>query len=343
MAIQNQNYYEILGINQSATADEVRRAYRILARRYHPDLNPGKSSEERFKQIALAYQVLNDPDRRRSHDSEVESAKKIRAGFAAYERAQRQEFFKGPGYRTEGKSHQQTKRTYKAGTSKPKIEPSQSQFNFLREGLTKLGSLISKQRQNQGPKIAAGEPDSKKEVKTKHVSVVEMSVTSKEAIFGTKKSIEVSIGEQKKKISVRVPTGVKNGSILRISSSEQEEFILIIKVAPHPILELSSKGLIINLPINISEALFGASIKAPGLDGEEVVSIPAGSQSGDEVRLIQKGIKFESGQRGDLFYLLLIQIPGSQQAVGIKEKIDSLSQYYESDLRASLPLKISEI
>ena len=335
MSIHKLSYYEILGINQSATADEIRRAYRILARRYHPDLNPGKSSEERFKQISVAYEALSDPDKRRAHDSELDAAKKIKAGFAAYEKAQKHSY-----------STQRPKKPAERQFTRPaQPEPEISINDFVRKGINRLASAFERKKPRVQPlnRDKFNKPLEQPEVKARNVSVVELSVNTMEAISGIRKSIEVNSGGKVKKISAHIPSGVRTGSVLRLNASGNEDYILILKVAPHPVLELAAKGLIVNLQVSIQEALFGANIKVPGLDGIETINIPAGSQSGDEIRLIQKGIKFESGQRGDLFYRLLIQIPSSYQAVGIEEKVKNISEYYESTVRAGLPTKLTEL
>lgn len=342
MAPAKQNYYEILGLNQSATSDEIRRAYRILARRYHPDLNPGKSSEEKFKTIALAYQTLSDSEKKRVYDSELDSTKRIRAGFAAYERAQRSAP-KSPK-RPYAKSNNgnfnprpNLKRTRAPYAQQSPLSDKithglESASGWLR-GISKIGSIFSKQ------KIGNENPKHSQELSANKVSVIEVSITMQDALFGGRKTIEVPSEPVTKKISLRIPAGVRTGSVLRMRSGTLsiEDFVIIMRVAPHPLIELLPKGVIVDLPVTISEALFGAALKVPGLEQEESIVIPPGSQSGQEIRITSKGVKFDDGRRGDIFYRLNIQIPSSHQAVGIKEKTDAISEYYETAVRHGIP------
>lgn len=316
------NYYEVLGLNPSATPDEIRRAYRILARRYHPDLNPGKSSEERFKIIALAYQTLSEAEKKRAYDGELESARRIRAGFAAYERAQ------SHGARQAQNKAKQTKaRPAPIPSSEPDLDP----FRAVSSGLNKIKSLFEpKSRPTQRPAT---------EVSVTKISVIEVSINMQDALFGGRKSVEIPSQISRRKISLRIPSGVRTGSVLRLRSGgqEKEEYVIIVRVAPHPYIELLPKGTLIEVPVSLSEALLGATIKVPGLEETESIVIPPGSQNGSEVRLSKRGVKFDDGDRGDLFYRINVQIPTSTQAVGLKEKIEAVAEYYETAPRSGFP------
>ena len=340
MAPPKINYYEVLGLNQSATSDEIRRAYRILARRYHPDLNPGKSSEERFKIIALAYQTLSDSEKKRAYDSELDSSKRIRAGFAAYERVQKQAPRNPKPPYNQSSSAKFNNRASSHRKPEPITRPFSDRINHSLEsasgwvsGVSKIASLFSKSRKSREL------PKHSPELSASKVSVLEVSVTMQDALFGGRKTIEVPSEPVNKKISLRIPAGIRTGSVLRMRSGTKsiEDYVIIIRVAPNPLIELLPKGVIVDLPITISEALFGATLKVPGLEQEESIVIPPGSQSGQEIRVTNKGVKFDDGHRGDIFYRLNIQIPSSHQAVGIKEKTAALSEYYETPVRQGLP------
>lgn len=335
MAATKPNYYEILGLNQSATLAEIRRSYRILARRYHPDMNPGKSTEERFKIIAIAYQTLSDSEKKRNYDTELESTRRIKAGFAAYEKAQNY----GPkgagkaGYTNRSRDSPHSFRS----KSPPQTRTSDGEstpFTALVSGIAKISSLL---RRFKGAK-----PKFKKEVQVQTVSVIEVSINIQDALFGGRKTVEVPSTPKEKKISLRIPAGVRSGSILRMRSGtlSQEDYVIILRIAPDPLIDIRAKGVLVDIPINISEALFGSTLSVPGLDEELTIVIPPASQSGHEIRVSNKGIKFDDGRRGDLFYRLNIQIPSSPQAINIKEKIAALSEYYENPIRLRLPKKL---
>lgn len=316
------NYYEVLGINHSATADEIRRAYRILARRYHPDLNPGRPSEERFKLIALAYQTLSDVEKKRAYDGEIDSAKRIRAGFAAYERAQNQA--------SHSKRPRPAARPQQPSKVAPRKDTSANPLDGLLAGVRKIVAGFTR----HSPKSSV-----ENEVNVREVSVVEVSISMQDALFGGRKSIEIPGGAKGKKISLRIPSGVRSGSVLRVQSGTRtrEDYVIILRVAPHPLLEFSQKGIVVDLPVSLNEAIYGATVKVPGLEEELTLVIPPGSQSGQEIRITNQGVKFEDGRRGDIFYRLNIEVPVSYQAVGLKEKIDALSEYYERPARQGFP------
>lgn len=351
MSAPKSSYYEILGINPSATSEEIRRAYRILARRYHPDLNPGKSSEERFKIIALAYQTLSDPEKKRAYDGEFESARRIKAGFAAYEKAQQYEAARhkattaDPGSkssdnRNQAKTVKSKSFNYSARTAPPpkNVNPFTETINQSLAAASKIFSPIArfkdlfsgdKNKSEQAPQ----------EVSASKISIIEVSVSIQDALFGGRKTVEIPSKPINKKISLRIPSGIRTGTVLRMRSGtlNKEDFVIIIRVALDPLIEIQPKGVLIDIPISLEEALFGATLKVPGLDKQESIVVPPGSQSGHEIRISGNGVKFDDGHRGDIFYRLNIQIPASPQAVGLKEKVAAISEYYESPVRQGIP------
>jgi curved DNA-binding protein len=319
-----QDHYKTLGINSSATHDEIRRAYRILARRYHPDVNPGKSSEDKFKTISAAYEVLSDPKKRIEYDAEYERVQI--ASFAEKFSAQ----FKRS--KTTTKS-----REYRPAKAKPPqnyevwIESAKSS---VKGNLNKLSRLFKRKKSGKRGGLSS-------------VSIIEISVTAKEAIFGQKKTIEIPQDKEKRKISVNIPAGVRSGSVLRLKqtarTSAGDEIVLIIRVAQHPFLSLQNKGLVVEVPVSIQEALLGANITLPTLDEAVLVKIPAGSQSGSEIRLKNKGVLQKDGSRADLIYRLLVKVPQSDAAVGIKEKLNEIERYYEEPVRRSFPSNFNDL
>lgn len=330
-----ENYYRILGLSNEASADEIRRAYRVLARRYHPDVNPGKGSEDRFKQISTAYAVLSDPEKRRKYDSEYEagttaSASTRERGFAEYARAAAQRA------RAE---QQQTRRRRPA--SEPMPEP-KFPFHAVIENLKKTTQEKTKKVRfflKRRPKLR---PFGARQVTD--LSIIEVSVNITEAIKGIKKLVEIPSGENIRKIAVTLPPGVRSGSVVRFRQKGEgaEEIVVVVRVAAHPTLSIAQRGLVMEIPVTVREALEGARIQVPTLEEPAMISVPAGSQSGSEVRLKEKGIFYRDGTRGDIFYRLLIRVPESPAAVGLKEKSEALDPYYQDPVRKNLPRTLWE-
>jgi DnaJ-class molecular chaperone len=330
------NYYRILGVSTAATNEELRRAYRVLARRYHPDVNPGKSSEEKFKQIAEAYAVLSDVTRRRQYDLELE--KGSQESFAsAFERAH------------EAYRKQQQRATSQRGTrpqaAQPGPGPQPTRVKVPPKREEKLGRIVRLSRdtfQKLRQKVTSsvkGRATSEAS-RISQVSLIEVSVSIIEAITGVRRTVEVSDDNGgQRKISVTIPPGVRSGSVIRFRRKEDpsEEVVLIIRVAAHAWMSMTHKGLTIEIPISVSEAIQGARIQIPSLGEPLLVSVEPGTQSGNEVRLRNQGVSFRDGTQGDLFVRFMIKLPEAPEAVGLKSKASDLDQYYAKPVRQHLP------
>jgi curved DNA-binding protein len=340
------NHYKTLGVNGSATAAELRRAYRILARRYHPDLNPGKTSEERFKEIAAAYEVLSDAGRRRQYDVELESYQRqrlrpeIQKYFDQMQRAARAK----PTARS---SARQSARPQPRQTPPAPPKPKKILDSLLlnaREKWKQLQDWRNSIRADIMSRIPRLRPAGK-DVYTSRISIIEASVSFREAIYGAKKTIEIAEGTQSRKVSVQIPPGVRNGSVVRLKGKgiNAEDLVIITRIASHPFVSIQSKGIVVEVPITINEAICGANITVPTLDDQFVVRIPPGAQSGSEIRLKGRGVHFRDGTRGDLFIRVMVRVPQAVDAVGIREKAKELEDYYESSVRKDLPKTILDL
>jgi len=334
------NHYATLGVNPSATADELRRAYRILARRYHPDVNPGRASEERFKAIAEAYAVLSDSEKRKKYDADFEKNRFENSDLRlkAYQRQKRDEFTARERFQRavqETESRAKTKAETATQSKTTARAPRDPDWIDNISSLAKKIPNILKKKDKQASAVHS----------MTRVSVIEISISVKDAILGAKRAIEVAEPEGRRKVSVTLPPGTKNGSVLRLrnTSDTREELVLITRVASHPQLSIQNKGLVVEIPISLTEAINGASINVPTLDEPVMIKIAPNSQSGQEIRVKERGIAAKDGGRGDFFYRLMIQIPDSQNAVGLHEKASELEKYYSSSVRQGLPKTILEM
>lgn len=340
-----ENHYRTLGLSSSATADEIRRAYRILARRYHPDLNPGGKTEDKFKKIADAYHVLSDPERKRQFDIELEATERLsgrshstssarlrrEAGIRReFEKRKFQEFGKGaPEPEPPPRSNPQPQA---ARTSANKSRSERGALGgFLRRGYTWW--------KQAGAKQALTPPSSRGPLR---ISIIEVSVTVRDAIFGMKKTVEIEEPNGNRKISVSIPAGVRNGSVVRLRArnNPQEEIVLIVRVANHPFISIQAKGVVIEIPVTVQEALLGASITVPTFEEPMTLRIAPASQSGTELRAKERGVRYRDGSRGDLFYRLMIRAPDAPEAVGLREKVQALEAYYGTAVRSTLPASL---
>lgn len=293
------NYYDILGLTPDASLEDIRRAYRILARRYHPDVNPGSDSSEKFRAIAEAYEFLTDAKKKISLD-EIYSAQ-ARAAFVdkikAYEEAQK----RAKQFQAE-KTAQKTQAA--PSRKKNKSKSGKSKVSFAHRARSWIDDTYAKAR-NYIRKAKA----------PRAVSLLELPLTLAEAIYGGKKTIDVPESIKKvKKISVKIPKGTRPGEILRLRRKD-EELIFIIKILPHKKISLEQRGLCLTLELSISEAIQGAEILLPTPDGEVKLHIPSKTKSGSELKLKGKGIEERDGTKGDLFVKVTVQIPEESASI----------------------------
>ncbi len=338
------DYYQILGLESSASIDEIRRAYRILARRYHPDVNPGTSAKK-FHLISEAYKVLSNSESRSKYDAEYEALQRmnIHKGYRAYTDEARKAF-KAQSRHMQAEAEKRWRERQEAKKTEARAEK-EWQSEDLKESFKtfagKFRDFVQErvQKKDKGKKDELDMPSGKR---VDQVSVIEVSLNIQEAIRGAKKSIEILDKTETRKISISIPPGSKHGDVLRMRNRHKssEEMVLILRVAKHPLMSLENKGLVIEVPVSVQEAMYGAQIKVPALEDELMIRVPSGSQSGTEIRVPNRGVKNKDGRPGDLFYRLLVRVPGAVQAVGLKEKTEAIEQYYEQSVRAGLPQRL---
>lgn len=291
------DYYATLGVNKSATADQIKQAFRKLARKYHPDVNPGdKSAEAKFKEINEAYEVLSDADKRRKYDQ-----------FGQYwNRAE------GVGWSPNA-----------GGADFNNFDFSQySSFDdFINELLGRFGSSAPGGRTYNyrtspggtgfgGFNDAAGYRESAAPGQDLESAI---TLTLAEAFNGTQKRL--NLGNEV--ITVRIPAGAKPGSRIRIKekgqinpySRRRGDLYLVVEIKPHSFFKFEGDNLVCEVPIAPDEAVLGGAIEVPTPDGTVTMNIPAGIRSGQTLRLRGKGWRNPKGDRGDQLVRVMIVPP----------------------------------
>jgi molecular chaperone DnaJ len=308
--------YKILGVGRTASTEELKKAYRKLARKYHPDVNPGdKQAEERFKDVSFAHDVLTDADKRKLYDEFGEEG--LQSGFDPQRMRTYRDWKNSGGFQFGGQRG--------GGQS----------FSFEDLFGDVLGSFG---RRSEGSGAQTGED-----------LEYTLDLDLLEAVRGATKAIAVQrptpcpvcrgTGRQKgglgaacircsgngrvtvpERLTVQIPAGVDEGSrvrlagkgVARVPGGLAGDLYLVVHLHPHPYLERKGKDLFLDLPITVGEALRGASVTVPTPGGEVKLKIPAGSQSGQKLRLKSKGVSdAKTGTSGDLYVRLLIHIPGN--------------------------------
>ncbi len=318
MAVKYKDYYEILGVSREASQDDINKAYRKLARKYHPDVNPEPEGEEKFKEINEAYEVLKDPEKRKRYDSlgsDWDSGQDFRPP-PGWGEGGHFEFFtdmgghgmggQGAGFQTFGES----------GFS--------DFFDMLfgREGFSSFGGAG---RGRQRSPFQQAQTSRSFRARGQDVEA-EMEISLEEAYRGGKRNIELQVQEpneygqitpRRKKLDVKIPPGTRDGTRIRLSGQggqgmgggDAGDLYIRVRLRPHPRFKVNEYDIECELPITPWEAALGAQVKAPTLDGPVTVNVPAGVSSGQKLRLQGKGLTKKGGARGNQYILLKIAVP----------------------------------
>ncbi len=288
MPAEYKDYYKTLGVSKTATEKEIKSAYRKLARKYHPDVNPDdKSSEERFKEISEAYEVLSDADKRKKYDQ-------FGSQWEQYEHMGGQRpgqgqagDFSGFNFDFGGFGGQQQQR-YNVGGGESGFSDF---FDMLFGG---MGGA----KQHPGHRHAVKPEDSEAEIE----------ISLDDAFHGTKKAINVN----GKRIQVTIPKGVKDAQKIRLTKQGTAggDLLLKVKMRAHPVFERKENDLYEDVPVDYLTCALGGEVSVPTLSGRLTVKIPAGTTAGKTFRLAGQGMPIlKDTKRGDLYARARVQMP----------------------------------
>jgi curved DNA-binding protein len=287
--MQYKDYYEVLGVTRGADADALKRAYRKLARKYHPDVSKEKNAESKFKELQEAYEVLRDPDKRAAYDH---LGRDYRSG---------QQFRPPPDW---------SQRFGHAGSQR---------FSDINGFSDFFSTLFGGGTGAPPPEADAGHLD----------------VTVEEAFAGTKRRVMLNEGGRARAVDVQIPPGVSEGQSLRIArTGGGASLIFRIRLRPHSLYVPQGKDVQIELPLAPWEAALGAKVAVPTLGGTVELTVPAGSQSGQKLRLRGRG--FPGTPSGDQIVSIKLVTPaaGSSQA---KAAYERMKKEFNFDPRADWP------
>lgn len=287
------DYYSVLGVTRNASADDIKKAYRKLALKYHPDKNQGdKAAEDRFKEVSEAYDVLNDPQKKQQYDQ---------FGFAAGPGGPRGpggfEGFSGFDFRSAGRSGPH-------GQNPGGQDPFQDFFSDF------FGDVF----QGQGRGGAQGQRGADLRYT--------LAITLEEAATGTEKKINFVRHRQGKedtaRLSITVPAGVKAGQRLKLrgegdlpmGANKSGDLYVIIQFQDHPLFKRKENDVLMELPVSFVDALLGTKVEIPILSGKAQLTIPPGTHTGQMFRLKGKGFPDIGGYApGDMLVKILIDVP----------------------------------
>ena len=327
------NPYEVLGVDRRATDAEIKKAYRRLARKHHPDVNPGDpAAQKKFQEIAAAYEVLKDPKRRQHFDLTGETGHVPPPGPPS-----------GPGGPFGGAGG-------RAG-------------GFRWQG--DFGDLFSELFSRGGaPGGIGGSPFGEED--EDEDSAAEMTISFRDAVLGGTVTFRARLPRrcrrcggtgrvggtvcpgcrgsrhvvESEKVTVRIPAGVATGSKIRIpgkGKSEEGDLYLSLTVEPHPYFSREGDDILAEVPVTVAEAYLGAEIDVPTVRGAVRAKIPPGTASGQKFRLKGYGVgNRRTGTNGDHYYRVRVVLPKRHTADG-RAAAEALGRLYDADPREGLP------
>jgi DnaJ-class molecular chaperone len=302
-----QTPYQVLGVKPEASADEIRKAYRKLAKELHPDLNPGKpEAEARFKSVSAAYDLLSDPEKRARYDrGEIDESGAERPRYSYRPHAEGAEGWK---YQPEGE-----------------MDLGDLEDLFAAFG---SGGRAGRRRGGEGIRLRGGDRS------------FTLTVDFTEAATGGKKRLSLSPDEW---LDVTIPAGIDDGQVLRLKGKgspgfgggEPGDALIEVHVAPHPLFRRDGDNIRIELPVSLAEAVLGGRVTVPTVTGPVTMTIPKGSDTGTVLRLRGKGIQRRRNP-GDQYVGLKVVV-GHADDPDLAEFIEQWASRHPFDARQGTP------
>jgi DnaJ-class molecular chaperone len=345
----NKDFYEVLGVKREAPDDEIKKAYRKLARKFHPDLNPGdKAAEEQFKRLQDAYDVLSNPENRKLYDQYGENWRAVKAGAGAQPPS-----WEGAERATRGGGGARGSGGFDFGDfdfSRYRSTGGGSEgFDIFEELFGGSGGGFGRGRTTRGGRGRDIE--------------AELEVSLEEAHRGGRRTLQMQVAEacptcggtgvkdgkvcdtcggsgevvRPKTIEVNIPAGVRDGATIRVpgqggsgsNGSGLGDLYLHMRLRPHPVFTVKGDDLELELPVAPWEAVLGAKVAAPTIEGKVELTIPAGAKSGQRLRLRGQGLNKRKGGRGDEYVRLKIVVPKdvTPEERGLYEELKRVSRF----------------
>jgi DnaJ-class molecular chaperone len=321
-----EDFYQRLGVTRTASEEEIKKAYRKLARKYHPDVNPGnKGAEEKFKHVTEAFEVLSDPKKKKLYDEFGEDAQKL--GWDEKKADQFRQY-----------------RSAASGGGRGGGGAQGFHFDFGGAGEGQDVDFESILGQMFGGGMGGGRRRARAPMQMPGADVTaHLQVSLEDAVRGAERALSLSNG---KRLTVKIPPGVQTGSKIRLQGQGEPgerggpsgDLFLEIEVLPHPLVRREGDDLYMDLPVTVKEAMAGADVRVPTFFGSGNITLKPGSQSGLKIRVKGKGApSLTGGAPGDMYFVVQVQVPADADA-GLRKAAEALEAGYRRDVRAGLKL-----
>jgi curved DNA-binding protein len=322
--VDYKDYYKILGVDKKAASDDIKKAYRKLARKYHPDTNADNpQAEEKFKEIGEAYEVLKDPQKRQRYDQ-------LGSNWKQYANA---------GWPGGGQSY-----TYDFGGGKGfSFEDMGGGFSDFFEMFFGSGADQRFSSYNFGQDFGGGGARTRATQKGQDMQS-SMEISLREAYTGTQRSIRLQKEGKTRTVDVKIPAGIKDGGKIRLAGEggaspmggPAGDLYITINAAGHNLFKRQGDDLHIEIPVTIKEAYLGGKIDVPTFDGKVDMKLPAKTQSGKTLRLKGKGMPGLRGKKqGNLYVKIKIVFPEKLNKAK-KKQFEEFLQDYDENPRGKL-------
>ena len=305
------NPYSVLGVSRDADEESIKKAYKRLARKYHPDVSKEPDADERFKEVNAAFDILKDPEKKRMYDT-FGTTEGPPPGFGGG----------GPGFGP-------------GGPGGPFGGGFESHFEG---GGVDLEDVLSSM-------FGAGGPGFGRRTARGRDQRTTLDLDPMLAITGGETTVVVARGGgQRDTLRVRIPAGVEDGKSLRLrgqgapppGGGPAGDLLITLRIPEHPLLRRRGRDLELDVPITVGEAVNGAEVVVPTPTGDVRVRVPAGASNGQKLRLRGRGVQADEG-KGDLYLILRPELP-PVEGEGARAAIDALEQLYPGPVRAGLEL-----
>jgi curved DNA-binding protein len=310
------DFYEALGVDRNASQQEIQRAYRKLARTYHPDINSDPGAEDRFKQISEAYDVLSDPETRKRYDAFGPDFRRVPDDVDPETWARAQAASSSAGGRWDRAPQGGRRVDFGPEAGDVGIDDLFEQL-FGRRG-----------RERWGP-IAGADQE------------VELTLSVEEAYTGGKRWLTLTGPDGQRSVEVTIPPGAVDGQRIRVAGqggqgtggAPQGDLYLVVRLAPHPRYRVEGRDIYVTLPLAPWEAALGATVPVDTPGGEGKVRVPPGTSSGRRLRLRGRGMPNPRGNAGDMYAEVRIMVP-SQLTRDERRLFDELARVSNFDPRS---------